>query len=143
MIELWRLLTFFNPQWSNTAEVSFFHSTLSADHNSPTDEVSALVVDIGSSTLRAGYAGDDTPKAIISTYYGYKVDPSEQDVSMGVPVGEGEPPQLPSTKNAKMYIGQDGPSVWRDGMEIGNPMKDGLSTCRQFSIALFLISIGS
>jgi actin-like protein 6A len=40
--------------------------------------------------------------------------------------GGGESAPTQSTK-AKMYIGQDGPSVWREGMEIGNPMKDGLS----------------
>jgi hypothetical protein len=30
--------------------------------SSPPDEVGALVVDIGSYTSRAGYAGEDTPK---------------------------------------------------------------------------------
>lgn len=30
----------------------------------PTDEVNALVIDIGSSTVKAGYAGEDTPKAL-------------------------------------------------------------------------------
>ena len=29
---------------------------------SPSDEVGALVLDIGSYTARAGYAGEDTPK---------------------------------------------------------------------------------
>lgn len=32
-------------------------------------------------------------------------------------------------KIAKMFIGQDGPTIYRDGMEVGNPMKEGLSTC--------------
>ncbi|KAL4076536.1 actin family, partial [Scleroderma yunnanense] len=70
------------------------------------DEVSALVVDIGSSSVRAGYAGDDTPKAVISSYYGYKATAGDSD--------------------AKLYLGQNGPTVWRDGMEIGNPLRDGL-----------------
>jgi actin-like protein 6A len=30
-----------------------------------------LVVDIGSSSIHAGYTGDDIPKAIILTHYGY------------------------------------------------------------------------
>lgn len=70
------------------------------------DEVSALVVDIGTSSVRAGYAGDDTPKAVISSYYGYKSTAGDSD--------------------AKLYLGQNGPSNWRDNMEIGNPMRDGL-----------------
>jgi actin-like protein 6B len=127
------------PQWSNTGEVWFSLQLCSLTQLivSP-DEVSALVVDVGSSSVRAGYAGDDTPKAIVPTYYGYKVQPSEQDVSMtGNPEDGGEPAQAPS-KNAKMYIGQDGPSVWRAGMEIGNPMREGLSTRIFLSILCLL-----
>jgi actin-related protein len=28
------------------------------------DEVNGIVIDIGSSTVKAGYAGEDTPKAV-------------------------------------------------------------------------------
>ena len=87
------------------------------------DEVSALVVDIGSSTLRAGYAGDDTPKAIIPTSYGFIPQNSGSDVAMS-DTGE---PQEPAPVENKMYIGQHGPSIWREGMHIGNPIKDGMS----------------
>lgn len=90
------------------------------------DEVSALVIDIGTSSLRAGYAGDDTPKAIISTSYGYHHAPPDVDVVMSDnlenPQATGRP------KFAKIYIGQSGPSVWRDKMEIGHPLVDGLSS---------------
>ncbi|KKY17527.1 putative chromatin remodeling and histone acetyltransferase complexes subunit [Phaeomoniella chlamydospora] len=34
------------------------------------DEVSALVLDAGSSTVRVGFAGEDTPKSIVPTSYG-------------------------------------------------------------------------
>jgi actin-like protein 6A len=34
---------------------------------------------------------------------------------------------LPKPRRAEMYIGQHGPSVWRSGMEIANPLIDGLS----------------
>ena len=34
------------------------------------DEISALVLDPGYSVTRAGFAGEDTPKSIIPTYYG-------------------------------------------------------------------------
>lgn len=87
------------------------------------DEVAALIIDIGSSTLRAGYAGDDTPKAIIPTYYGYKSQPPDADVTMG---GVSDGHAAPVPKIAKMFVGQDGPSIYREGMEVGNPMKEGL-----------------
>lgn len=32
-------------------------------------------------------------------------------------------------KIAKMFVGQDGPSIYREAMEVGNPMKEGLSAC--------------
>ena len=91
------------------------------------DEVAALVVDIGSSTLRAGYAGDDTPRATIPTYYGYKSQPPDSDVTMDGTADDHSAPR-PTPKIAKMFVGQGGPSIYRDGMEVGNPMKEGLST---------------
>ena len=36
------------------------------------DEVNAVVVDVGSSTVKAGYAGEDAPKAVfpsVSSYF--------------------------------------------------------------------------
>jgi len=92
------------------------------------DEVSALVIDIGTSSVRAGYAGDDTPKAIIPSSYGYHPANPETDVAMSENPDHAEP----GNKFAKIYIGQSGPSVWRAGMEIGNPVVDGLSTCFVF-----------
>jgi actin-like protein 6A len=89
--------------------------------------VSAVVVDIGSSSLRAGYAGDDIPKAIVPSYYGYKTTAGDSDVQMGETALEnGETiPKPPS--DAKLYLGQNGPSIWREGMEIGNPVRDASS----------------
>jgi len=88
------------------------------------DEVSALVIDIGTSSLRAGYAGDDTPKAIISTAYGYHNAPPDSDILMSDNLENPEAAARP--KFAKIYIGQSGPSVWRENMEIGHPLVDGL-----------------
>ena len=34
------------------------------------DEISALVLDAGSYTTRAGFAGEDAPKSVVPTYYG-------------------------------------------------------------------------
>lgn len=39
---------------------------------------------------------------------------------------EGDPPAPPKDES-KLYIGQHGPSVWRENMQIGNPMSEGLS----------------
>jgi len=86
------------------------------------DEVSALVVDIGTSSIRAGYAGDDAPKAIIPTSYGFKSKTSDGDVAMAEAGEDGEAKK----KDAKLFLGQHGPSIWRDQMEIGNPLREGL-----------------
>ncbi|TFK76120.1 Actin/actin-like protein [Pluteus cervinus] len=87
------------------------------------DEVSALVIDIGSSSLRAGYAGDDTPKAIIPTSYGYRKTVSDSDIDMT----DGATGELTGPKaNAQLFIGQNGPGIWRENMEVENPVVDGL-----------------
>ncbi len=88
------------------------------------------MLDIGSSSLRAGYAGDDTPKAIVPTAFGYLEEPASSggDVAMGeAGAPEGEQPAPPKPK-VKLHIGQNGPSLWRNGMHVGNPMADGLGT---------------
>ena len=107
--------------------------------NIPPDEVSALVIDIGSSTLRAGYAGDETPKAIIPTSYGFHRDHSNVDVSMGDAEGdvEGKLNQQHS-KNVRLYLGQHGPSIWREDMEVENPMSEGLGAFEQSPYHFFL-----
>ena len=66
-----------------------------------TDEISALVLDPGSTWTRAGFAGEDTPKAVIPTDYGI-------------------------TPDGKFYFGDNDVHTVRPGMEIRNPMKDGV-----------------
>ena len=89
--------------------------------------MAALVVDIGTSSLRAGYAGDDTPKAAIPTSYGFYRASREGDVSMTETPENGEARVKP--KFSKIYVGSSGPSIWRDGMEVANPLVEGLSAC--------------
>ncbi|KAJ9056368.1 NuA4 histone acetyltransferase subunit [Entomophthora muscae] len=36
------------------------------------DEISAVVLDVGSNTTRIGYAGEDAPRAMISSYMGFR-----------------------------------------------------------------------
>ncbi|KAG0147700.1 hypothetical protein CROQUDRAFT_655908 [Cronartium quercuum f. sp. fusiforme G11] len=75
------------------------------------DEVSAIVLDMGSCTTRAGYAGEDTPKVVIPTSYGFIPGSTE-----------GEPVQ----RESRYLFGDFGPTVWRAGMEVLNPMKDSI-----------------
>ena len=83
-----------------------------------------MVIDIGTSSVRAGYAGDDSPKAVIPSAYGYLPAAPDADVAMEDPTQE---PQHSSKKYAKLFIGQSGPSLWRDGMQVANPLREGLS----------------
>jgi hypothetical protein len=79
-----------------------------------------LVFDIGASTTRCGYAGDDSPKAVFSTSYGY--------TSQALPETSRGPDEM-ATEETKVirYFGDQGPSMWRAGMDVATPMKDGLS----------------
>ena len=85
------------------------------------------MLDIGSSTVRAGYAGDDTPKAVFSTSYGYVPKSQGEDVAMQE-ANEDNTTNNSSTEKPKLYIGQHGPSMYRRGMEVATPLQDGLST---------------
>ena len=108
-------------------------------------------MDIGSSTIRAGYAGDDTPKAIIPTSYGYTEEESTgEDVVMdesNKENGQLSADNAPSSskKSVKLHIGQNGPSMFRPNMHVGNPMKEGLSMfihlrCKELGVYLTLLS---
>ncbi|KAI5797857.1 actin family [Peziza echinospora] len=82
-------------------------SSLQPSNNPPStyeyggDEISALVLDPGTAWTRAGFAGEDTPKAVIPTDYGI-------------------------TPDGKMYFGDNDIHTVRPGMEIKNPMSDGV-----------------
>ena len=71
------------------------------------DEVGALVFDIGSHSVRAGYAGEDCPKADFPTYIGI------------------QPAELKEAENDKRYsFGTGQLLIPKEGMEIHNPLKD-------------------
>ena len=66
------------------------------------DEISALILDSGSYSARAGFAGEDTPKSVVPTHYG----------------------QLP---DGQKLFGENAIHVPRGDMEIRNPYgSDGL-----------------
>ena len=66
------------------------------------------MLDIGSHSTRAGYAGEDVPKCVIPTAHGY--------IDSDAPEG----------KVRKYFVGEEGANSWRDGMEVGSIMRDGL-----------------
>ena len=91
--------------------------------------MSALVLDIGGSSTRAGYAGDDTPKALFPTYYGFTVEDEPVDEQ----AAETEQPPA-RKKRVNIHLGeQKGPSTWRPGMEVSNPIRESMSELRDHS----------
>jgi actin-related protein len=79
------------------------------------DEVGALVFDFGSHSIRAGYAGEDTPKADIPSYVGSVVGTSPDSMETDT-----------STPSKKYYTGTTALHVPREGMELSHPLNDGL-----------------
>ncbi|CAO3674247.1 unnamed protein product [Umbelopsis ramanniana] len=113
------------------------------------DEVNALVLDVGSTWTRAGYAGEDTPKAIFPSSYGViETESTEPNSQNGHDQPEAADPDTEMTdartpngnaaakaedaatsgpkKVRKYYIGDGEVNIWRQNMEIRNPLKDGL-----------------
>jgi actin-related protein len=75
------------------------------------------VLDIGAHTVRAGYAGDDGPKSVFSTSYGYRDDTVEEN-------GQ-------SVTKRKVWVGDFGPGLWKAGQEVGSPFREGM--CMKYS----------
>jgi actin-related protein 4 len=84
------------------------------------DEVNALVLDTGSYWTRVGFAGEDSPRAVIPTHYGSMlagVDAEELPDADGPAVGG---------PKKTYYFGDSDLNYPRPGMDISNPMKDGV-----------------
>jgi actin-like protein 6A len=103
------------------------------------DEVSALVLDFGSHTTRAGYAGEDTPRVVCPSFYGYTDDASTSGEGMDVEMSEnGNGNSNGDAKGKgkrKYYVGEDGVGVWRPGMEVGNFVSDGVGMSYPYHLA--------
>ncbi|XP_027630442.1 actin-like protein 6B [Tupaia chinensis] len=85
--------------------------------NPCTDEVGALVFDIGSFSVRAGYAGEDCPKADFPTTVGLLA--AEEGGGLEL---EGE-----KEKKGKIFhIDTNALHVPRDGAEVMSPLKNGM-----------------
>ncbi|OWF49030.1 actin-like protein 6B [Mizuhopecten yessoensis] len=81
------------------------------------DEVGALVFDVGSYSVRAGYAGEDSPKAEIPTHVGVI-----EDLEAAMETEDKEIKQA----DKKYYIDTTMLKVPRKGMEISSFLKDGM-----------------
>ncbi|KAL2461647.1 Actin-related protein 4 [Abeliophyllum distichum] len=85
------------------------------------DEVSAVVIDLGSHTCKAGYAGEDAPKAVFPSVVG-SIDQMEVDD----PDNPDKNPDTKSKGKRKFYVGSQDLGFRRDDMEVLSPIKDGI-----------------
>uniref|UniRef100_A0A4W4GAA8 Actin-like protein 6A n=1 Tax=Electrophorus electricus TaxID=8005 RepID=A0A4W4GAA8_ELEEL len=84
------------------------------------DEVGALVFDIGSYSVRAGYAGEDCPKADFPTVIGVTLDRDDGTTPMET---DGEKGKQSGTT---YYIDTNQLRVPRENMEVMSPLKNGM-----------------
>uniref|UniRef100_A0AAR2K5G7 Actin-like 6A n=1 Tax=Pygocentrus nattereri TaxID=42514 RepID=A0AAR2K5G7_PYGNA len=96
------------------------------------DEVGALVFDIGSYSVRAGYAGEDCPKADFPTVIGVTLDREDGTTPMET---DGEKGKQSGTT---YYIDTNQLRVPRENMEVMSPLKNGMSTWHYNIPAFFL-----
>lgn len=80
------------------------------------DEVSALVFDIGTSTMKVGFAGDDSPNSIIPTRVG---------VSSGKKEMMEDEEETNTSQRTNFYVGRKSLNFVRDFMEMEQPIKNG------------------
>ncbi|CAG5864489.1 unnamed protein product [Menidia menidia] len=84
------------------------------------DEVGALVFDIGSYSVRAGYAGEDCPKADFPTVIGVTLDREDGSTPMET---DGDKSKQSGTT---YYIDTNQLRVPRESMEVMSPLKNGM-----------------
>ncbi|KAK3015434.1 hypothetical protein RJ639_006144 [Escallonia herrerae] len=89
------------------------------------DEVSAIVLDLGSHTCKAGYAGEDAPKAVFPSVVG-SLDQMEVDEPDEPEKNSGAVLDTKSKGKRKLYVGSQALGFRRDYMEVLSAMKDGV-----------------
>nr|GMC71822.1 actin-related protein 4-like [Ipomoea batatas] len=90
------------------------------------DEVSAIVVDLGSHTCKAGYAGEDAPKAVFPSIVGSSIDQMEVDNHDNPDNNSGSVPDSKSKSKGILYVGSQALGFRRDYMEVLPSIKDGI-----------------
>jgi actin-like protein 6A len=95
------------------------------------DEVGALVVDIGSSISRFGFAGEDTPKAVFDTTLGYSLEAQVSSSAASAMRDDtatssfGTAEAVAAAPRRRFYTGRS-QHVCRENMEILSPLQAGL-----------------
>ncbi|KAL1339157.1 actin-related protein 4 isoform X1 [Arachis duranensis] len=93
------------------------------------DEVSAIVIDLGSHTCKAGYAGEDAPKAVFPSVVGaidqMDIDEAENGEKNSESTADAKNNDKPKGKR-KLYVGSQSLGYRRDHMEVLSPLKDGI-----------------
>ncbi|XP_070565037.1 actin-like protein 6B [Ptychodera flava] len=87
------------------------------------DEVGALVFDLGSTSIRAGYAGEDCPKAEIPVHMVVKDEPADESMEID---GSGDQSKKDTGSKKKYFIDTNSIHVPREELEIDTPLKDGM-----------------
>jgi actin-like protein 6A len=111
------------------------------------DEVNAIVLDVGTYQVKAGYAGEDTPKFafpsvgfILCALFKIKNGAPASELWLLKPwwyqaVGIEAEKEKDEEKNMdvddasntqKFRLGMQGVGVWREGMEVGSPFTNGI-----------------
>ncbi|CAH0389108.1 unnamed protein product [Bemisia tabaci] len=90
------------------------------------DEIGALVFDVGSQSLRVGYAQEDTPKAEIAAVVGVGTDANQVAEPMDVDKKPDTQNINTSTENTKYYVDTTVLHAARKGVEVQSYMKDGM-----------------
>lgn len=96
----------------------------------------AVVLDVGSSSTRAGWAGEDGPRSVFPSAVGLSpVRDGDGDMVMGneekAPQADGEAEERTKTRRKRrpgVASGDVEVNSWKAGMEIKTPLKDGLGT---------------
>ncbi|KAF9671430.1 hypothetical protein SADUNF_Sadunf12G0046800 [Salix dunnii] len=95
------------------------------------DEVSAIVIDLGSHTCKAGYAGEDAPKAVFPTVVG-SIDQMDVDdmtsneKNIAVDSKNNVKDSEKGKGKRKLFVGSQALGFRRDHMEVLSPFKDGI-----------------
>lgn len=107
------------------------------------DEINALVFDPGASTFRGGWAGEDTPRAVFPSHYGWLPNTDSGPApDKDVPMEDGDEPapepvsakwprsvSIDAARGRRRFVGDAGVSYWRAGMEIDTPFNaEGIMT---------------
>ncbi|PIA34573.1 hypothetical protein AQUCO_03700099v1 [Aquilegia coerulea] len=99
------------------------------------DEVSAVVIDLGHHTCKAGYAGEDAPKAVFPSVVGSieqleigEALKYEKDSEPILDAKDGLRPSdsIKNKAKRKLYVGSQALGYRRDHMEVLSPVKDGV-----------------